>query len=116
MKEHDDRPEVQSLFSNLKGSLPALQELLKRCEDEYEDLVYRFYHQSFKVYRLQDLTLEIVAALQRLAPDRKPNDWFMQIVSAFAFAARIKSRIAHQARIISSMKHFLGPGGAGRQV
>jgi hypothetical protein len=34
----------------------------------YEDLVYRFYHQSFKVYYLQEHTKAIVEALKSLAP------------------------------------------------
>jgi hypothetical protein len=42
--------------------------------------IYRFYHQSFKVYQLQSSTLKIVEKLQALAPDRELNSWFMQIV------------------------------------
>jgi hypothetical protein len=78
----DDRPEVQALFSNLKASLPALQKLLDECSSHwgYEDHVYRLYHQSFKVYGLQEATKAIVIALQALAPERKLNEWFTQIV------------------------------------
>jgi hypothetical protein len=79
----DDRPEVQRLFANLKASLPELDALLKNCSDHwgYEDPVYRFYHQSFKVYGIQDTTTKIVAVLQALLPERRLNDWFMKIVS-----------------------------------
>jgi hypothetical protein len=78
----DARPEAQSVFGNLKASLATLERLFEVYGRwEYEDGVYRFYHQSFKVYRLQNATLEIVAALQGLSPDRKLNDWFMQIVA-----------------------------------
>lgn len=31
--------------------------------------VYRYYHQSFKVYAIQSLTLAILTALQQLLPD-----------------------------------------------
>ncbi|KAF0246972.1 MAG: hypothetical protein FD180_195 [Planctomycetota bacterium] len=81
-QESDDRPEVLLLFSNLKSSLPALSKLLDNCSShwDYEDPVYRFYHQSYKVYFVQEATLRIVAALQALAPDRKLNSWFLQIV------------------------------------
>src|SRR5262249_17821940 len=48
--------------------------------DDAEDLVYRFYHQSFKVYYAQDCTQRIVAALRELLPDAPMNDWFAQIV------------------------------------
>jgi len=77
----DQRPEVQSLFENLQVSLVKLEKLLSDCSAaEYEDAVYRFYHQSFKLYPLQEATLAIVAALARLAPDRELNHWFMTIV------------------------------------
>ena len=78
----DKRPEVQQLFKNLMKKLPMLEALLARCSDhwEYEDPIYRFYHQSFKVYRLQYQTKEIVAALQSLRPGTSLNDWFRQIV------------------------------------
>lgn len=78
----DDRKEVNELFKNMQASMPEFEELLAKCSGHWgsEDSVYRFYHQSFKVYNLQDLTLEIVERLQALAPDRPLNDWFMQIV------------------------------------
>lgn len=80
--ETDERPEVQQLLRNLKASMPALEELLERCDSHwgYEDGVYRFYYQSFKVYGLQEMTTAIVAALQALAPERELNQWFVQIV------------------------------------
>jgi hypothetical protein len=43
---------------------------------------YRFYHQSFKVYGLQDSTRAIVRTLQSLAPDRPLNPWFLEIVGS----------------------------------
>lgn len=78
----DDRPEVQTLFANLKTSIPTLQKLLDECTSHwgYEDPIYRFYHQSFKVYALQETTMQIVTALQALAPQRQLNPWFLQIV------------------------------------
>ena len=81
-RDVDERPQVQLLFKNLKAALPALEKLLEECGDHwgYEDHVYRFYHQSFKVYGAQETTTQIVAALQALAPERKLNDWFVQIV------------------------------------
>ena len=52
--------------------MPALEKLLERCDSHY--------HQSFKVYGLQEMTTAIVAALQALAPERELNRWFVQIV------------------------------------
>ncbi|MBI4264127.1 MAG: hypothetical protein HY657_07115 [Acidobacteria bacterium] len=39
----------------------------------YEDPVYRFYHQSFEVYALQEQTTAIVRMFAALAPDRRLN-------------------------------------------
>jgi len=47
----------------------------------YEDPVYRFHHQSWKVFYLQSETQKIIAALQSLLPDRQLNSWFAQIVN-----------------------------------
>jgi hypothetical protein len=78
----DDREPVLALFANLRAALPQLEQLLAECDSHwgFEDPVYRFYHQSFKVYGLQDQTTTIVAALQALAPARALNEWFIQIV------------------------------------
>lgn len=78
----DPRPEVLELLKTLKASLGSLNELLEESTSHwgYEDAVYRFYHQSFKVYAIQQTTDTIVEALQSLAPDRKLNSWFLQIV------------------------------------
>jgi len=58
------------LLANIKAHWSELDDLLKQINSHsvYEDLVYRFYHQSFKVYYLQEHTKEIVKALKSLAP------------------------------------------------
>lgn len=78
----DDREPVLKLLGNLRAALPALEKLLEEASSHwgYEDPVYRFYHQSFKVYRLQEKTLEIVAQLRALAPELPLNEWFQKIV------------------------------------
>lgn len=79
----DDRIEVRALVSNLKSALPQLERLLEECTGEwgYEDPIYRFYHQSFKVYALGRTTKRIVSALQALAPAQQLNEWFVRIVN-----------------------------------
>lgn len=79
----DSRPEAAALLSGLKRDLPALERLLADCRGHWgeEDAVYRFYHQSFKVYSLQELTSSIVQALRAVAPERGLNAWFRQIVA-----------------------------------
>lgn len=79
----DERPDAVALLAAIKAALPELRALLQRCDDDwgYEDPVYRFYHQSFKVYAVQRATEAVVSALQALAPARALNEWFMRIVS-----------------------------------
>lgn len=83
MNDVDNRTESQALFASLKAKLPELEQLLERSTEHwtYEDSVYRFYHQSWKVYHLQSSTESIVDALRALAPDRELNEWFRRIVA-----------------------------------
>ncbi|MFN9249300.1 MAG: hypothetical protein ACK6DS_19760, partial [Planctomycetota bacterium] len=59
-----------------------LQELWNSVNDHwgYEDAIYRFYSQSFKVYSLQKTTIRIVELLQSVVPGRELNPWFSRIV------------------------------------
>jgi hypothetical protein len=80
----DDRPEVVALRQSLKRDLPALSESLAECHQRlraYEDLVYRFYHGSLKVYSLQELTVTIVEQLRLLQPDCEIDTSFAQVVA-----------------------------------
>jgi hypothetical protein len=80
--EQQRRLEEANLLKNIGARLEELEELLQRSSDHwgYEDPVYRFYHQSFKVYGLQQTTIEIVAKLQQLAPHLPLNPWFLEII------------------------------------
>jgi len=74
-----------------------VQDVLAEMSDHwgYEDGIYRFYHQSFKVYyRLQPATLKIVEELQALAPHLKLNPYFRQI---FAEGTGTEFKLAHNA-------------------
>lgn len=79
----DTREPAKRLLTNLKSTLPALEKLLEDFSGhwDYEDPIYRFYHQSFKVYHLQHQTTEVVVALQALLPDHALNEWFLTIVN-----------------------------------
>ena len=74
----------QILLQNLRRDRAELEKLLAEVSDHwgYEDPLYRFYHQSFKVYGLQETTLAIVERLRALAPDSPLNPWFVQIVES----------------------------------
>ena len=71
--------ESAKLLETIKARLASLEQILG-ASDDWEDLVYRFYHQSFKVYVAQAYTERIVAELQALAPHLPLNVWFMEIV------------------------------------
>lgn len=58
------------LLANIKSHWSELDKLLQSINSHsvYEDLIYRFYRQSFKVYYLQEHTKVIVETLRGLAP------------------------------------------------
>jgi len=70
------------LASRLLEKAREFRKLLRKMEAHWgiENDVYRFYHQSCKVFGAQELTLEAVGLLQSLLPKRPLNVWFMQIV------------------------------------
>ena len=70
------------LLQNIRTRLPDLETLLATVDDHWgmEDAVYRFYHQSFKVYWAQRHTEQIVEALRSLLPERELNADFVTIV------------------------------------
>jgi len=78
----DDRAAEATLLRNLGSRQSELTSLLEECSGHwgFEDPIYRFYHQSFKVYMLQKATARIVRVLESLAPDRPLNAWFRMIV------------------------------------
>jgi len=82
-REKERQAAEEALLARLRERRAALNNLLARSSDHwgYEDPVYRFYHQSFKVYHLQEQTTSIVAALGDLAPDRPLNPWLLEIVA-----------------------------------
>lgn len=57
----------QALLEAIKANLPQLESLLAEFLYEYEDRVYRFYHQSFKVHSLQNYTLKAMAVFKTIA-------------------------------------------------
>ena len=58
----DSLPKDNELLANIQARWSELAELLEEINSHwvYEDQVYRFYHQSFKVYTLQTETKRIV--------------------------------------------------------
>jgi hypothetical protein len=74
---------MEDLLRRIKVNLPALEEWLTEAEDHWseEDGVYRFYHQSMKVFdRLQPLTKEGFQLIVKIGGETDPpNEWYCQI-------------------------------------
>jgi hypothetical protein len=70
------------LLARMQAQHEALKALLDASSDHwgFEDPVYRFYHQSFKVFWLQRRTETIVQRLSSLLPDCRLHPWFLEIV------------------------------------
>ena len=72
-------------LENIKQQLPKLENLLDEVSDHwvYEDMVYRYYHQSFKVFAVQETTRKIYNALESISPHepKKISDkWFNNLI------------------------------------
>ena len=82
------------LLKKIKTRLPELKELLKKVNGPwyYEDSIYRFYHQSFKVYSIQDMTLTIVKALKDAAPKGSVFNGYFEIIFKEGTGKKFKHR------------------------
>jgi hypothetical protein len=74
----------QKLLESIKAHLPELEKLLFRFRSDYEDRMYRFYYQSFKVYGLQESTKDALNLFKRIGAVNESNlcDWFEDIIAA----------------------------------
>jgi hypothetical protein len=74
----------QTLLDSIKANLRDLERLSIGFQGMYLDGIYRFYHQSFKVYHLQTITLRAVELFRNIgkAPDRQVCPWFEEIIAA----------------------------------
>ncbi|MCA1660447.1 MAG: hypothetical protein LC642_07950 [Verrucomicrobiaceae bacterium] len=97
---------AQPLLDAIKARLPELEALLQKVSSHWhaEDGFYRFYHQSFKIYGLQDDTLAIVEALRALMPERPLNKWFAQIISE---GTGKRFELAHNQRWLAETRPIL---------
>lgn len=74
------------LLVNIKGSLPRLENFLKEINGHwvYEDLLYRFYHQSYKVYAcfpIQDAVNLLNSLSPYISTDLPAEPMLRQILS-----------------------------------
>ena len=71
-------------FSRMKSARSEICALADRFEAEGIDTLYRFYHQSFKVYRAQELNQEALDLLRKLRSDRSTLSPFLEELIAHA--------------------------------
>jgi hypothetical protein len=72
---------IHQLQANLRRLEPELLQLRADLDSHWAtpDLIYRFYHHSFKVSGLQSLTQRIVDLLREVMPGVELNDDFVRI-------------------------------------
>ncbi|MCA1849454.1 MAG: hypothetical protein LC672_00005 [Acidobacteria bacterium] len=82
--QEEARRADQALLDAILARLPELEDLVRVTGREYEDRLYRFYHQSNKVYYLQGDTRRAAALFREIGREvgRELNPWFEEIVSA----------------------------------
>jgi len=74
---------VEALLGRIRERLPQIEESLAEIADHWgeEDGVYRFYHQSFKVFGLQEITKKAFKLIEEIGGETDPLDgWYLQIV------------------------------------
>ena len=83
MNQTEKRGLEHLLLQRIKEHKSELDSMLRRMSEHwtYEDPVYRFYHQSFKVYGIQQSTKQAVDLLKSLLPEQTLNPAFVQIVA-----------------------------------
>jgi len=75
----------RELLDNLHRRKDDIAKLLSHVNDPWvcDDLVYRFWHHSFKAYALQEISASIAAELKNLAPQGTSlHPWFTEILAA----------------------------------
>ncbi len=81
------RKQADELLLNIITKHDELATLLEEVSGKwgYDGVMYRFYSQSFKVYRVQYSTQKIIAALRSIAPEGTTfNTFFEEIINAGA--------------------------------
>ena len=99
------------LLANIKENRTEIEKLCKVFRQFEEDYVYRFYHQSFKVFGATAQIKQAKELFERLAPDSFPlNDWFCTIADEaigkdFDFAKTNQIWLAETRPILEAFWH-----------
>ena len=72
---------LQNIKDNLEEATSLANNIFYVGLGNYEDLVYRYYHHSFKVFRAQEYTKTIFDFLEKIKPtDKELNPLFANII------------------------------------
>lgn len=77
------RARHQRFFQSILAHLEEAKALKEELDNDWytPNHFYRFYHQSFKAYKAQDVTRKCVNFFEKIAGEEfKLNKWFLQIV------------------------------------
>lgn len=79
---HEKRHSLADLLlAQIKSEKDTLDKLVSSFEKSEPEFLYRFYHQSFKVFGYKELIRYTVQFLEKLAPESsKLNEWFRGII------------------------------------
>jgi hypothetical protein len=114
----DKHARDEALLAAIKQRLPDLEALLERFRSIEEDAVYRYYHQSFKVFSFLQPLIECARALfDQLAPTDAPlHPWFAAIrEDALEHSFEMYHRRARRAGMSSAAANmFASSSSAGR--
>jgi hypothetical protein len=74
---------INALLSRIKARMAEIDALVAEFADQWaeEDGVYRFYHQSMKVFHLQAPVRKAFKLISEIGGEEdQPNEWYCQIV------------------------------------
>jgi hypothetical protein len=70
------------LLSRIKARRDTLNSIHKSLTELEPELLYRYYHQSFKVFSFKEIIRRSKTSFEDLAPEGKPlNEWFLTIIN-----------------------------------
>jgi hypothetical protein len=74
---------AEELLANIKAKLDIVEPLSRSFAKSEAEFVYRFYHQSFKVFGYKELIRYAVSFFESLSPNSKPlNSWYRSITDS----------------------------------
>ncbi len=80
-KQEDRHRLAEMLLANIRSEKDTIDNLVSSFKKSEPEFIYRFYHQSFKVFGYKELIRYSVKFLEKLAPESSQlNSWYRGIV------------------------------------